>query len=599
MAPQSLQVPAPQFGRSPPEAGPSGREQPEADSRSLWCALLARAVVRQTVQVLHEAVTAGSGTVLLTGKPGTGKTTIVKQLALELHAGACTVVGFNCADLRGSDGFVRLLSDDLGIAHPGGRIDRWLKLVHHLAAKLNKSGAPLVLVIDGAERLGHAGRSLLGQLLNTGAGPSGLRLVLAGRPQILGHAELQPDHDLGRSIRVDHRLEWQIGKDLTGSFAASRERADRFEHEISTEVPSFDAASDPPSERTQAARTSSATAEHFTRWAMPRRPRTEPSLRPRARSTERVRAACFGAAVCVAAGGIGFAAVVGGWLAAETSQSSTNSPAGHERVEEAVSSDVRWVSATPIGDPVAVGQNESRLVPRWLQLLVGWEPTGKIDNELADAVSQPLGLAGKAAQDQKVREETSKASKAILRQPRLPSTPPPTSTRPEDASRLASTLPAPWEQGLARVDATSAGTHSNAALTTAPKTASIGGATGTAQSGTESATNIVQPGKGGWSGAVRLPDHTVAALLRRGDELLALGDLSAARLLYERAAMGGSARAATAAGKTYDPIFVKDSGLRGARPDTAKALAWYGKAIELGDGEAAARLKRLSSFPQP
>ena len=91
-------------------------------------------------------------------------------------------------------------------------------------------------------------------------------------------------------------------------------------------------------------------------------------------------------------------------------------------------------------------------------------------------------------------------------------------------------------------------------------------------------------------------DVTSAALLKRGDELLALGDLSGARLCYERAAAEGNPKAATAAGKTYDPIYFQETGVRGAHPDADKALGWYRKAMALGDPEAQARLKKLEAF---
>jgi len=84
-----------------------------------------------------------------------------------------------------------------------------------------------------------------------------------------------------------------------------------------------------------------------------------------------------------------------------------------------------------------------------------------------------------------------------------------------------------------------------------------------------------------------------APLLRRGDEFLKTGDIAAARLLYERAAMAGSARAAMLAGKTYDPFYFAEIGARGIVADRAKSIEWYGKAARLGDGEAAARLERL------
>ncbi len=91
-----------------------------------------------------------------------------------------------------------------------------------------------------------------------------------------------------------------------------------------------------------------------------------------------------------------------------------------------------------------------------------------------------------------------------------------------------------------------------------------------------------------------LPADMLALLLRRGDVLLALGDVSSARLLYERAAAGGDGRAATGAGKTYDPLFLSEIGARGIQADPAAAAAWYRRAIELGDQSAAERLKRMS-----
>jgi hypothetical protein len=83
----------------------------------------------------------------------------------------------------------------------------------------------------------------------------------------------------------------------------------------------------------------------------------------------------------------------------------------------------------------------------------------------------------------------------------------------------------------------------------------------------------------------QMPAETIVALIKRGDELLRIGDISAARLAYERAAAGGSARAMTALGITYDPSFFNN--VRGIRPDPAMAAEWYRKAAALGDTAAA------------
>ena len=83
-------------------------------------------------------------------------------------------------------------------------------------------------------------------------------------------------------------------------------------------------------------------------------------------------------------------------------------------------------------------------------------------------------------------------------------------------------------------------------------------------------------------------------LLNRGDALLALGDVSSARLLYQRAAAGGDGRAATGMGKTYDPLFLSAIGARGIQAELPAQPQRGCRAIGLGDEAAAERLKRLS-----
>jgi TPR repeat protein len=77
----------------------------------------------------------------------------------------------------------------------------------------------------------------------------------------------------------------------------------------------------------------------------------------------------------------------------------------------------------------------------------------------------------------------------------------------------------------------------------------------------------------------------LAGLLRRGDALLALGDVSGARRFYERAAEAGSAAGARAAGRTHDPAVLAGLGARGIRPDPEAAAEWYRRADTLAAQE--------------
>jgi len=88
----------------------------------------------------------------------------------------------------------------------------------------------------------------------------------------------------------------------------------------------------------------------------------------------------------------------------------------------------------------------------------------------------------------------------------------------------------------------------------------------------------------------------LALLLRRGDEQAGLGDVSAARRLYERAAEAGSALAALRLAQTYDPTFLPAVGA-GVLADPSAARDLYVRAVALGSKDAAARLQSLDRGP--
>jgi hypothetical protein len=86
----------------------------------------------------------------------------------------------------------------------------------------------------------------------------------------------------------------------------------------------------------------------------------------------------------------------------------------------------------------------------------------------------------------------------------------------------------------------------------------------------------------------------VHALLARGNALEATGDLAGARLVFQRAAEAGNARAAFMLAETYDPIVLETLRESGLASNIATARVWYAKAKDLGSDEAPERLERLA-----
>src|SRR5262249_5275889 len=66
----------------------------------------------------------------------------------------------------------------------------------------------------------------------------------------------------------------------------------------------------------------------------------------------------------------------------------------------------------------------------------------------------------------------------------------------------------------------------------------------------------------------------VAMLIERGKDLLASGDIAAARIVLERAATSKSAEAAFLLATTYDPLILRELRVYGFPADVATARVW-------------------------
>jgi hypothetical protein len=93
----------------------------------------------------------------------------------------------------------------------------------------------------------------------------------------------------------------------------------------------------------------------------------------------------------------------------------------------------------------------------------------------------------------------------------------------------------------------------------------------------------------------KLDQEEIAVLLKRGKDLIANGDLAAARLVLQRAAHANDAEAALALGATYDPYVLRALKVYGFKADPVMARVWYEKARELGSAAAPRRLEMLTS----
>jgi hypothetical protein len=108
-----------------------------------------------------------------------------------------------------------------------------------------------------------------------------------------------------------------------------------------------------------------------------------------------------------------------------------------------------------------------------------------------------------------------------------------------------------------------------------------------------SAASVVSAASAG-SSQRHLDSSDIALLMTRGAELVANGNIGAARLMFQHAAEAGEPKAALALAETYDPLVLEKMGAKGITPDVALAQRWYEKAKMLGATAAPESLARLT-----
>jgi hypothetical protein len=89
-----------------------------------------------------------------------------------------------------------------------------------------------------------------------------------------------------------------------------------------------------------------------------------------------------------------------------------------------------------------------------------------------------------------------------------------------------------------------------------------------------------------------LTTDAIASLLKRGQDMIAAGDIASGRLFLTRAALAGNADASLALAGTFDAAVLANLRAVGVQPDPAKAQAWYARAAEQGSLEAKRRLQQ-------
>lgn len=175
--------------------------------------------------------------------------------------------------------------------------------------------------------------------------------------------------------------------------------------------------------------------------------------------------------------------------------------------------------------------------------------------------------------------------------------------RPVGERRIVSVPPMSTESAAATSAAAAGGraevpSAATAAVTVAPTTPAPPPLGATKPDRQGAALSMQDAGPQAIEAAPMTESAGIGDLIGRGDALMRLSDVASARQFYLLAVRKGTPGAVTSVGETYDPVFLEESGVRGARGDARQALEWYRNAVRQRETLARSRLMALVAYLQ-
>ena len=150
------------------------------------------AVHKRALAYMHYGLTQGEGFVVVTGKPGTGKTMLVKQLVASLNNENITI-GIMVSSQVGADDLLKIISATFGLSYEGEDKSTLLARIECFFIQQAMEGKRVLMIVDEAQNLPKDALEELRMLSNFElSGKSLFQTFLIGQQQ-LSEALLLPE----------------------------------------------------------------------------------------------------------------------------------------------------------------------------------------------------------------------------------------------------------------------------------------------------------------------------------------------------------------------------------------------------------------------
>ncbi len=160
---------------------------------------------RMALSYLEYALLDGAGFVLLTGEIGSGKTTIIKQLLLQIGRETATAVVFNTN--VSPEQLLEVILQEFDLERPQGGKTQYLELLNHFLLEKYTRGHRAVLIVDEAQNLSGEALEEIRMISNLQTDKDLLlQVILVGQPGLKARLQQPAFSQLTQRIVVSYHL---------------------------------------------------------------------------------------------------------------------------------------------------------------------------------------------------------------------------------------------------------------------------------------------------------------------------------------------------------------------------------------------------------
>ena len=164
------------------------------------------AVHKRALAYMHYGLTQGDGFVVVTGKPGTGKTMLVKQLVSSLNNENITI-GIMVSSQVGADDLLKIISATFGLSYEGEDKSTLLTRIECFFIQQAMEGKRVLMIVDEAQNLPKDALEELRMLSNFElSGKSLFQTFLIGQLQLSDALLLPEMEQLKQRIVASYQL---------------------------------------------------------------------------------------------------------------------------------------------------------------------------------------------------------------------------------------------------------------------------------------------------------------------------------------------------------------------------------------------------------